>query len=242
MLPGVYSGMGRGGTEAFSLTLGNTATAVTHNGTVTMPTGISAGDLIVVINSATNENTGSPPAYPTAAYGTGFTSISTLSGQWSYTPVDDTYYYRSRACLSYKIADGTESGASIGGFMNGSAEHAAVVVYNATVSIATVTVMDLEATTNLASHTVGASASSVDCVIVGATASSDAAGWTTYSPTYDVSIQATGTSWQYLDSKMATLYQAIGTTADVTIDPTNSTTSGATPVQYFFSAYLEVEP
>lgn len=76
------------------------------NGSMTFPTGIEEGDVIFAFAAASEQST-------TAVYGTGFTSLGTQ--QESYTVGKSTY--RFRQCLSYKIADGTESSSTIGGFL-----------------------------------------------------------------------------------------------------------------------------
>lgn len=141
-------------TASGSLTLAyQTSTEVTaFGGTVTMPT-LAEGDLIIVAQSA-----GQNSSYPSAAYGTGFTSITTAIH--NHPAAEDSWHLRG--CLSYKVAGPSDSGAGITGFMNGSSEEAAVVVYRPSVAITTVTTQDISTQGtggNPASSTMSASAS-----------------------------------------------------------------------------------
>ena len=74
-----------------------------YNGSITMPSDIQAGDVIVVgqMYYASTVDDALP--------GSGFTQISILS---NYKAACESY----TSCTSYKIADGTEGGASISGF------------------------------------------------------------------------------------------------------------------------------
>lgn len=81
--------------------------------TITAPADIQAGDLILSLSHSMEYGT-TPPA---AAYATGFTGLFTCS---QYTAYGKGSYYACRICVGYKIADGSEASASIGGWMTGS--------------------------------------------------------------------------------------------------------------------------
>ena len=85
------------------------------NGTLTMPTGIESGDIILVYQIASEGLSG---AYPigTIKYGNGFTAVN---GQKTNHIIGVSSYYTNLGAVSYKIANGTESGTSITGFING---------------------------------------------------------------------------------------------------------------------------
>lgn len=80
--------------------VGSTATEYYSGlGTPLFPTGLTAGDLIICCNWATNST------LPTTKVPTGFTQVYNSN---------DTY---SRAIVSYKVSDGTESGTALANFM-----------------------------------------------------------------------------------------------------------------------------
>jgi len=88
---------------------------------VTGPASIQAGDLLIGLQIGNSTTT---------AYGTGFTGLATATG--SQTSGKTTYY--SRAIVSYKIADGSEASASLGGWKAGTT-NVMVAVYRATGTI-----------------------------------------------------------------------------------------------------------
>jgi|TARA_B100000035_G_scaffold247235_1_gene215927 hypothetical protein len=83
------------------------ATSTQHNGSIAMPSGIQAGDIIIVGQQWRGQENNTAD-YP----GSGFTSISNLYNAGGSLVNDD--YYKSHT--SYKIATGSEAGASISGF------------------------------------------------------------------------------------------------------------------------------
>lgn len=102
---------------ASSFTVLNTVTTTNSStASLTMPSGILAGDLLLALTGA-GSGSSSIPAI-TAAYGTGFTALNTVTGTYVITSGGSTFYYRNTGCTSYKIATGTESGTTIGGFVN----------------------------------------------------------------------------------------------------------------------------
>lgn len=109
------------------------ATSTQHNGSITMPSGIQAGDIIIVGQQWRGlEN-------DTADYpGSGFTSISNL--YYPGSSIVNDQYYKSHA--SYKIATGSESGASVSGFSESSPysyTSAGIYVYRPNAEATTVT-------------------------------------------------------------------------------------------------------
>ena len=132
MLPGIFNSItGAGGGDTLEHV--STTTATAHGGTLTMPT-LQVGDIIIVYqyayaSSATN---------PTAAYGTGFTSLDTNGVDWG-TKVTVS----ATSCLSYRVAQSGDSGASKTGFMNGHTEAAIIMVWRPSwTSTATITAFD----------------------------------------------------------------------------------------------------
>lgn len=136
--------------------VGSASRADISSGNLTMPTGIEAGDAIVVCqiaaDSVISTAPNSHPGAPSAAYGTGFTSLGTDT--WNTTfeaptppnPLGSDEYCSFRACVSWKTAAGTESGASIGGFMNFSGidqDAAVIIVYRPDAGL-TLSVQDFE--------------------------------------------------------------------------------------------------
>lgn len=147
---------------------------------VTMPSGINSGDLIIVVQNVYND-----PA-PTLAYGTGFTS---LDGRLA------TGSTGIRLAISYKIAAGTEGGTSIGGFMDGNAsyENAIVFVYRPDFSISSVTIHDIadeETDFNPAAQTVNASGQAERTIVIG---NSWGGAMTQYTLTPDATVSTSGT-------------------------------------------------
>ena len=85
------------------------------NGTLTMPTGIESGDIILVYQLAYRGQSGDYPT-GTITYGNGFTAVN---GQQGNNILSGDSYYTVLGAVSYKIANGTESGTSITGFIHG---------------------------------------------------------------------------------------------------------------------------
>lgn len=81
------------------------------NGSVTMPTGILPGDLLIA-GAMAGAGSSSTPAI-TVVYGTGFTAIRSMTGTYTIS----TFFYRATSATSYKICNGTEGGTTIGGFL-----------------------------------------------------------------------------------------------------------------------------
>lgn len=140
---------------AATLTYVGKNTGSNYNGTLTMPT-LNVGDVIVVFQIADSSG-GTTPA---AQYGTGFTSLGTNNATYTVGPGS----FGVRVCLSYRVAQSGDSGASIGGFMNGNnSECAAIMVWRPSWSGATVTLFNLTNTVTSgdpASQSANASASS----------------------------------------------------------------------------------
>ena len=147
-----------------TLTYQTSTSASDHGGSITMPSGISSGDIIVVCQSAV-KNTFNTTA-PTAAYGTGFTSIGTDTVSYD---AGGGSFNNLRMCLSAKIADGSEASSSISGFMNDNREAASVYVYRPDATPTTMTPTGyVSATSNgdPASQTVLAGSSTTAHIVV----------------------------------------------------------------------------
>ncbi len=156
MLPGLYNTHPSG-----ALNLNYLASALDADGPVlTMPAGIAKGDLIIVAGWASNSYT----TIPAAVYGTGFTAISTHTGSASIPAGRGTNEYRVRVCLSYKIADGTEGGTDIGGFLSGVLDAGAVIVYRPTAGISSVIWAQNTPSDATAAQTINASNSAVTSI------------------------------------------------------------------------------
>lgn len=103
-----------GEANAVGLSVVTSKTGSDSNGTIPMPTGIQAGDIIIVGWKA---DWASISSYE----GTGFTRISSAGN-------DNGGFTDSGTILSYKVATGSESGATIGGWTPNGGHYAIYVV------------------------------------------------------------------------------------------------------------------
>ena len=112
---------------AASLTLSQVLSATDASGAAfTLPNGIQAGDLIVVLDYAV-----SPASIPTAVTPAGFTNdINVNDGVFC------------RMMLSHKIADGSEGGTSVSGMDGGDGEGKLTYVFRGNRPIVSATVLD----------------------------------------------------------------------------------------------------
>ena len=121
----------------------------------TMPSGIQQGDILIMVQAA---GLRSGPGYgPPANYGDGFinaTSPADYTVQWYWHPTSGTYDITSHI-ISYRVAGGSESGTTIGGFCSASSAygtprgHRTLYVYRPTFVIASVSFSSASsATTN----------------------------------------------------------------------------------------------
>ena len=105
-----------------SISLATSATGT--SGSLTVPAGVVAGDILVFINRAHSGST------PSDTIPTGFAKLGTgteiISGS-------------RRQTISYKFADGTESGTSLSAFTGGSATRTILLVFRATKAASSVT-------------------------------------------------------------------------------------------------------
>lgn len=158
-----------GGVTTLSQPSGETATSTAQ--TITGPSGIQAGDLLVLLDRATNVI-----GTPATVVPSGFTSIV------------NTTSANVRQIASYKIADGTEASASLTG-MNGDVINAkALYVFRGNVAISAVNVStpNSEATDgNPASQSVTASGGTPPLIVLGCYGSSGAVDPRTFSTTKD---------------------------------------------------------
>lgn len=158
-LPGTFPGvMMAGSAGGPPTTLSFQASATSTGSTITGPSSIQAGDLLVL--SDIRIGPGSPP---TAVVPSGFTSTqSSVSG--------GAFFSQFRHILSYKIADGSEASASLTG-MAGDGGSKILFVFRPDNPITTVTPASggAQATTgNPTSQTVAASGGTPPLVIIGA--------------------------------------------------------------------------
>lgn len=104
---------------------------------ITAPSGIEAGDLLFAAATARESAMFSTPSIP-IVYGTGFTGINYMdnTGAWSLTigqppnQTTTTYYTRQVTIVSYKIANGTESNTTLGGFPDSPTRDERVVLFH----------------------------------------------------------------------------------------------------------------
>lgn len=232
MFEPLAAALGDGGSTGVSTVSYQTSNyAIDYNGSITMPSGISAGDVIIVLQSSYNLSGG-----PSAAYGTGFSSVGTVSNSWN--SGEDMYSHRT--CMSMKIADGTEASSSIGGFMNGTRECAVVYVYRPDTAATTITAQDVETQAtngNPTGHTINASSSTKVAIVVALGQGTNGGSINmTWSATSDQSYDGATVSSVYsgLDTR-ATGYDA-GSAVDVTTD-----TDDASTANHIISCYIEVE-
>jgi len=115
--------IGFGVAQAVLTSITQALSATSTASTITAPSGIQAGDLIVLLDKAAN----SFLTAPTAVTPTGFTNASNVTSAIT------------RQMLSWKKADGTEGGTSITG-MNGSANNTKIIyVFRGNIAATTVT-------------------------------------------------------------------------------------------------------
>jgi hypothetical protein len=114
----------------------NTQTQISYNGSITMPSDIQEGDLILVCQ-ITGRGGSSYPSI-TIAYGTGFTGINYETGLYTINSHIGRFYYKLIGAVSYKIADGTESGTTNTGFMNSGGEGYVLFHIRANIAISSV--------------------------------------------------------------------------------------------------------
>lgn len=89
-----------------------------YAGSITLPANIQNGDLLLMTQTAGNGGSSYPAI--TILGGTGFTLVNSGTGIYTIS----TSFYRQSAAVSYKIANGTESGTVVSGFMDSGLEAA----------------------------------------------------------------------------------------------------------------------
>ena len=235
MLPGITPFFSSGA-GTMNVTFQSSSNATTGNGSFTMPASIVAGDIILVMNIAMN----SSATYPTAAYGTGFTSLRTNTAQDTDTSGKSTVTRSTRTCHSYKISDGTESSTSIGGFVNASAEFYTVFVYRPSKLITSVTLSGGTVTSsadgNPGNITITASSSSSPATIICSHQSSALS--TTFTGTFTGETEDTDEDDGITDLGYSRVVGINETPSDVTV--TYTTSSGGTSAQINDGWYLEI--
>jgi hypothetical protein len=138
-----------------TITLSQVASATSTSATITGPAGITAGDLLVLWDTAA-----SFASVPTVVVPTGFSSISNQNNGTN-----------NRAILSAKIADGSEASASITGMNGDSANLKSLYVFRGSVPLTAFVANDVgqEITANNPSaQTCNASGGAVPLVVIGA--------------------------------------------------------------------------
>jgi hypothetical protein len=166
-------GMGVGSSyDTFELITSNTSTFTEGNTTHTFPSGIEAGDLLVMMQSNAMQTVdGYGPAIGSLSFGTGFTQAN--AGSFGNSQYYQSYYQPSQysvgnLTVSYKVAAGTESGASIGGFetplTRGSPYGTRLVfvfrpsfTHSSSVTVDFINVMNTTGGSTVASHTISVS-------------------------------------------------------------------------------------
>lgn len=128
-LPGWSHGFVAGRTPLTTIT--QVLSATSTGSTISVPSGVQAGDLIVLFDAAGSSNT----SIPTQVIPSGFTSI-----------VDNTLVASGAAgqrnTLSYKIASGTEGSTSLTGMNGSNNNRKALLVFRGNVPAAIATVGD----------------------------------------------------------------------------------------------------
>jgi hypothetical protein len=202
---------------AFATSLTVPASATSTATTITAPADIQAGDVLLLLDKASDIDGGSP----TAVVPTGFTNISTLNDTSVQTQI-----------CSYKIADGSEASSTITGMVGGNNVRKAMIVIRPDAPATAVNVGSLGAeisNANPAAKSVTASAGSPALIVIGAYGNAFAAiSPRTFSTTADAEI--TPATNLYLAYK---IYNS--SPADTSIDMDDEGTSNA--LQGF---YLEV--
>lgn len=195
-----------------SVSVQDTATSTAE--TITAPASIDSGDLLVLLDFA--EGSGSTP---TTVLASGFSSLS------------NTAFNKKKAILSYKIADGTEDGATLTGMNGATSNQKALFQFRPDNPISTVTPSagDAEGTNGSpASQSIPASGGSVPLVALAAYSTDGAVDPRTFSPAKDGELNATTLS--YLAYK---IYNS--SPADITV---NMDDEGGTNILQ--SIYLEL--
>ena len=121
--------------------------------TITAPSDIIAGDLIVLYDRATNSS-----GFPTSVIPSGFTTI-----------LNNTHESTRRTICSYKIANGTEAGTTITGMDGASADVKTILVFS-TNGATTASFFDVEFQStdgNPVAQTINASSGSPPLVVIG---------------------------------------------------------------------------
>lgn len=158
------------------------ASATSLTSTITVPSGIQSGDILVLHDTATNATT-----IPTAVVPTGFTSI-----------LNEAFTTQRRTINSYKIANGTESGTTITG-MNGANTNAKILlVFSAKANTVNVKSVNYQCTdADPTSQTITASAGRPALVAIGFIRNLLGNANTTMSPTEDGTVSLASVHYGY---------------------------------------------
>jgi hypothetical protein len=162
--------MGAGGARPAATTIALAASANGGGSTVTYPTTVLAGDILVVGIYTYADTSGGVPATPS-----GWTQIGyAAAAPWAPSPP-----YRVMAALYYRVATGTE-GSSTSGFTfaaDAGGTNSAVAVYRPSFSTASASLGDVVATNSTAAEVISSGSATagykgvISCL-----------AWSTYSP------------------------------------------------------------
>lgn len=183
---------------AGALTLSYFASASSAAATINYPASIQAGDLIVLFDSATEYSSG----YTTLVIPSGYTAITTFDYNYTITYL--------RTAVSYKIANGSETGSVTG--MNATSNAKAMLVFRGSSAISSITSVPIG--TNItsldpASINVTASGGTPPLIVFGYFRG-ESSPTVTFSPTQDGSVASVYTQARYK------IYNA--SPADTTVD------------------------
>lgn len=156
-------------------------TATSTAETITAPASINSGDLLVMLDFAEGST-----LTPTTVLASGFTSLKNNS------------FNEKKAILSYKIADGTEDGATLTGMNGASSNQKALYQFRPDNPISTVTPSagDSEATNgNPTSQSIPASGGSVPLIALAAYSADRAINPRSFSPAKDGELNASTLSY-----------------------------------------------
>lgn len=180
-------GFGASAGAAPFTTLSFRSSATSTASTLTAPGDIQAGDLLVWWDSGV-----AGFSAPASVVPTGFTEIQNVSVVSA---------AGARGILAYKIADGTEAGATLSGITSSPAKILAVFKGDGPISTATVQSTNGQATTgNPSAQSVAASGHTPPLVVIGAYGASATLDPRTFSPAEDAEISAN--TFHYLKYKI----------------------------------------
>jgi hypothetical protein len=218
-IPGMFpAGAIAAASPATAFTFFNSSSS-TGSSTVVLPTGIQAGDVIVLLDSK-----GSVFTSPALVVPAGFTQIATVTG------TDGSIGLRNT--MSFKIADGSEGGATITGMAGNVTPQMLVVVFRPDRRVLAIALGDVETVFdngNPASRVISASAGTPPLILVAGYNAAAAIDPRTFTPAKDG--EAANATTQYIAWKF---YNKGSSPADHTIDMDDESSSNC-----MITAYLQ---